>query len=153
MVDRSEETALRQVVRIAYRLAAVTAVWLAGQAAPAAARDLGQWEAQDPEIRQWYQALMQPDHPTVSCCGEADAYWCDEYGAAATTVGGEVHAYCEITDDRPDEPRGRPHVPVGTLIEIPSEKLKWDSGNPTGHGVVFLSGGGHVWCYVQPGGA
>ena len=43
------------------------------------ARDLGQWEATDPEVRQWYQALMQPDNPAVSCCGEADAYWADSF--------------------------------------------------------------------------
>ena len=42
------------------------------------ARDLGQWEGADPTIRQWYQALMQPDVPKASCCGEADAYWADE---------------------------------------------------------------------------
>jgi hypothetical protein len=42
------------------------------------ARDLGQWEAVNPEIRQWYQALMQPDVPNASCCSEADAYWADE---------------------------------------------------------------------------
>jgi hypothetical protein len=41
------------------------------------ARDLGQWESADPAIREWYQALMQPDIPTASCCGEADAYWAD----------------------------------------------------------------------------
>ena len=34
------------------------------------ARDLGQWEATDSAIREWYQALMQPDNPNVSCCGE-----------------------------------------------------------------------------------
>ena len=42
------------------------------------ARDLGQWEAADPQVRQWYQALVQPDVPNASCCGEADAYWADE---------------------------------------------------------------------------
>ena len=42
------------------------------------ARDLGQWEAVNPEIRQWYQALMQPDVPSASCCGDADAYWADD---------------------------------------------------------------------------
>jgi len=30
-------------------------------------------EVVDPSIRQWYQALMQPDVPNASCCGEADA--------------------------------------------------------------------------------
>ena len=33
----------------------------------ATARDLGQWEAVDPGIREWYQALMQPDVPNASC--------------------------------------------------------------------------------------
>ena len=59
----------------------------------------------------------------------------------------------KITDDRPDEPRGRPHVDIGTEIEIPNNKLKWDKSNPTGHGVVFLTRNGYVLCYVQPGGA
>jgi hypothetical protein len=27
------------------------------------ARDLGQWSNEDPTIREWYQALMQPDAP------------------------------------------------------------------------------------------
>jgi len=38
------------------------------------ARDLGQWDAVNPELREWYEALMQPDVPNASCCGEADAY-------------------------------------------------------------------------------
>src|SRR5215510_4834644 len=48
-------------------------------ASPVAARDFGQWEAQPPEVRQWFQKLMQPDIPTLSCCGEADAYWADSF--------------------------------------------------------------------------
>jgi hypothetical protein len=111
------------------------------------ARDLGQWEAVDPEIRQWYQALMQPDVPTASCCGEADAYWADELHVR------DGKTYAIITDDRPDAPRGRPHLDIGTEIEIPNNKLKWDKSNPTGHGVVFLSRNLYVFCYVQPGGA
>ncbi len=112
----------------------------------ARARDLGQWEAQDPAIKQWYQALMQPDAPNASCCGEADAYWADEIHVR----GGKT--YVIITDDRTDEPRGRPHVGVGTEIEIPNHKLKWDKSNPTGHGIIFLSRNRYVFCYVQPGG-
>ena len=84
------------------------------------ARDLGQWEAVDPAIREWYQALMQPDVPTASCCGEADAYWADEVHVK------DGKTYAIITDDRPDEPRRRPHIDVGTEIEIPNNKLKWD---------------------------
>ena len=110
------------------------------------ARDLGQWEGADPAIRQWYQSLMQPDIPTSSCCGEADAYWADEVHVR------NGRTYVRVTDDRPDGPLGRPHVEKGTEIEIPHNKLKWDRSNPTGHGIVFMSRTGYVFCYVQPGG-
>lgn len=108
------------------------------------ARDLGQWENSDPAIVEWYQSLMQPDNPAASCCGEADAYFADEIHVR----NGKTFAI--ITDDRPDAPRRRPHVDVGTEIEIPDQKLKWDRSNPTGHGVVFLSRSGYVYCFVQP---
>jgi hypothetical protein len=98
-----------------------------------------------PELDAWYAGLMQPDNPTSSCCGKADAYWCDDYYAR------DGKAYCKITDDRVF--KGRPPVPVGTEIEIPPWKLKFDRGNPTGHAVVFLSSGGAVYCFVQGGGA
>lgn len=115
------------------------------------ARDLGQWKTADPEVREWYQALMQPDVPTMSCCGEADAYWCDI--ARTEVIGdGAPKNYCIITDDRPDGPLGRPHREVGTEIQIPNHKLKYDRGNPTGHAIVFLSRESYVYCYVAPGG-
>lgn len=110
------------------------------------ARDFGQWDQTDFVIRHWYQTLMQPDNPATSCCGEADAYFCDDYYARAGK------AYCRITDDRPDEPRGRPHRDLGQEFEIPNHKLKYDQSNPTGHGVIFLSRGDYVFCYVAPGG-
>jgi len=104
------------------------------------------WEANSAELKQWYQALMQPDVPNASCCGEADAYFADEVHVR------DGKTYAKVTDDRPDEPLRRPHVEIGTEIEIPNNKLKWDKSNPTGHGIVFLSRGGYVFCYVQPGG-
>lgn len=110
------------------------------------AHDYGQWENSDPVIREWYRSLMQPDAPEVSCCGEADAYWADDIHVR------DGKTFATVTDDRPDEPRGRPHIPVGTEVEIPPNKMKWDRSNPTGHGVVFLSRAGYVFCYVQPGG-
>lgn len=113
----------------------------------ARARDLGQWDSADPKIKRWYEQLMQPDVPTASCCGEADAYWADEIHVR------NGKTYVVITDTRPDEPLGRPHVPPGTEIEVPDVKLKWDRGNPTGHGVIFLSRNRYVFCFVQPGGA
>jgi len=110
------------------------------------ARDLGQWEQQDPLIRAWFEHLKQPDHPQVSCCSFADAYYAD----TVETKDGQLIAV--ITDDRPDEPLGRPHVPVGTRIVVPPNKIKWDKGNPTGHIVIFLSYDQQVLCYVQDGG-
>src|SRR6267143_3735056 len=47
--------------------------------AAAAARDNGQWAANPPHIRQWFQQLRQPDHPRLSCCGEADAFEADNF--------------------------------------------------------------------------
>lgn len=101
-------------------------------------------DAEAPELDAWYAGLMQPDNPAASCCGEADAYWCDVLHVR------EGKTFCTITDDR--EVVGRPHVDVGTVVEIPDNKLKWDRGNPTGHAVVFLSRGGWVYCFVQSGG-
>jgi hypothetical protein len=110
------------------------------------ARDLGQWENTDPEIRAWYSGLMQPDNPSVSCCGEADAYYCDDWYVR------EKVTYCKITDTRDDEPLKRMHVDIGTEIMIPDYKLKWDKGNPAGHSIVFLSKMQYVFCFVQTGG-
>lgn len=99
----------------------------------------------------WYSSLKQPDNPNISCCGLADAYWCDDYYAR------DGKAYCRITDDRDDAKLGRPHIDMGTEFEIPPHKLKWEqdgkpAGNPTGHAVIFVNMQGHVWCYVQAGG-
>ena len=121
----------------------------------ARARDLGQWQNSDPETRDWYQHLMQPDSTTASCCGEADAYWSDSFEVK------DGHYVAIITDTRPDEPLRRPHIDAGTRIEIPDAKIKFGPNdpqaaeankNPTGHGIVFLSRGGWVYCFVAPGG-
>jgi hypothetical protein len=115
-------------------------------ASPAAARDLGQWQTHSPEVRSWFQKLMQPDVPSMSCCGEADAYWADSFEV-------EKDRYVAIiTDERPDGPLGRPHRELGERIVVPNNKIKWDEGNPTGHGIIFIGSGGHVYCYVPPGG-
>ena len=113
---------------------------------PAIARDLGQWENTDPAVHQWYQSLKRPDYPQGLCCTEADAYWADEIHVR----GGKTYAV--ITDTRDDGPLRRPHIPDGTEFLIPDIKLKWDSGNPTGHSVLFVSTRGDVWCFVQGGG-
>jgi hypothetical protein len=116
---------------------------------PALARDNG-WEDTPPNVRKWYQSLMQPDNPYISCCGEADAYQSDEYEVDGDTI------VAIITDDRDDtfsNGATRPHVPPGTKFRVPANKVKWDAGNPTGHGIIFLGGGGAIiYCYIAPGG-
>lgn len=107
------------------------------------------WADTPANVRQWYQSLMQPDAPMISCCGEADAYYADDF-----EVEGD-HYVAIITDTRPDEfPSGvtRPHIEPGTRIIIPNVKMKWDAGNPTGHGVVFIGSASQLYCYVAPGG-
>ena len=109
------------------------------------ARDNGEWEVVNPaEVREWYRKLMQPDYPNTSCCGEADAYHADSFES------GPNGYIAIITDDRVIP--GRAQVPVGTRVPIPNHKLKYDAGNPTGHGVVFLGSNGQVFCYIAPGG-
>jgi hypothetical protein len=112
----------------------------------AAARDYGQWEEQPQNVRGWFQKLMQPDNPYVSCCGEADAYWADSYEVDADRY------VAIITDERPDEPLGRRHRELGERIVVPNSKIKWDEGNPTGHGIIFIGIGGQIYCYIPPGG-
>lgn len=104
---------------------------------PATARDNGQWGDQPANIRSWFQGLMQPDNPYMSCCGEADA-------ADNFEVVGD-HYVAIITD-------GRGEIPNGTRIPVPNTKMKWDRGNPTGHGIIFISAAGAIYCYVVPGG-
>jgi hypothetical protein len=107
---------------------------------PAAARDDGQWANSPANIRQWFQSLMQPDHPRLSCCGEADAFEADTF-----EVDGD-HYVAVITD-------GKGVIPNGTRINVPNTKMKWDRGNPTGHGIIFIGNAGQIYCYVTPGGA
>lgn len=122
---------------------ALTGLFLCAQVS---ARDAGQWDGSDPAIREWYRSLMQPDVPTLSCCGPADSYWCDDIHVR------DGKTFCKITDDRPDEPLGRRHREIGTEFEIPPNKLKYDKSNPTGHAIIFLSSADYVWCFVQNGG-
>lgn len=115
----------------------------------AIARDNGQWEDTDPGIKAWYGSVMQPDRPDYSCCGEADAYWADSIECDADKC------FAIITDERDDEPLKRLHVPAGTRIKIPPHKYLDGKGNPTGHGVIFLTYDEDtstriVLCYAAP---
>ena len=111
------------------------------------ARDLGQWEGQPPQIRGWFERLMQPDNKFKSCCGEADAYEADSF-----EVEGD-HYVAVVTNGTGDIAHGKPAIPEGTRISVPNHKMKWDEGNPTGHGIIFISAQTkEVLCYVTPGG-
>jgi hypothetical protein len=77
---------------------------------------------------------------------QSDAYWADSFEVD------EDHYVAIITDERPDGPLGRPHRELGEKIVVPNHKIKWDEGNPTGHGIIFIGIGGQVYCYVPPGG-
>jgi len=112
-------------------------LWAAAQVH---ARPGPQWAGEPENIRQWFQSLMQPDNPYMSCCGEADAFEADTFSQNAA---GQYVA--TITD-------GKGIIPDGTKIAIPDAKIKWDKGNPTGHGIVFIGSQGQVYCYVTPGG-
>ena len=127
-------------------------IWTVGAAivlsiCKAPARDLGQWEGFDLAQREWFDVLMQPDRPNLSCCGEADGYWADSY-----EVKGDQYVAI-ITDTRDDTKLGRrQHIEAGTRVAVPNSKIKWGSGNPTGHGIIFIGLVGDVFCYLPPGG-
>src|ERR1044072_708940 len=106
---------------------------------PALARDNGQWGNQPAYLREWFQKLMQPDNPRMSCCGEADAFEADSF-----EVSGDEYVAI-ITN-------GKGVIPEGTRIPVPNQKLKWDDGNPTGQGVIFSGRNGQVFRCVTPGG-
>jgi hypothetical protein len=122
------------------RFAGVAGLLLVATCVAAAARDNGQWAGSPQSVREWFRSLMQPDNPVVSCCGEADAYEADAFD-----VEGD-HYIAVITD-------GHGVIPNGTRVIVPNTKMKWDKGNPTGHGIVFIGAGGQLYCYVTPGGA
>src|ERR1700744_2349708 len=97
-----------------YRVALAVGIILFFVGYFAHAKDYGQWEDTPKEVREWYAHLMQPDNPAVSCCGESDAYWCDEIHVRdVTNAYGIVkkQTYCTITDDRDDTPLLRRHIP------------------------------------------
>jgi hypothetical protein len=97
------------------------------------------WPETDPVVSAWYKTLTQPDHPELSCCGEADAFEADSF-----EIEGD-HYVAIITN-------GKGVLANGTRIPVPNAKMKSDKGNPTGHGVIFIGASGEVFCYVTPSG-
>ena len=105
----------------------------------AKARDDGRWADVPENVRQWFESLKQPDHPRLSCCGEADAFEADTF-----EVEGD-HYVAIITGHR-----AVTAIPLGSRIPVPRPKMKYDAGNPTGHGIIFIDAQRRVLCYVTP---
>ena len=65
-----------------------------------------------------------------ACCSLADAVYADEYrvkdGQLLVTVTG-------------GGPRDHAWAPIGRTYLVAADQLKNESGNPTGHGVLFLN--------------
>lgn len=96
--------------------------------------------------QRWINNVRRPDNPNKSCCGDADAYIADSF------VERDGKYYAIITRDYPATPE-EVGVAAGTEIEIPDDKLNRafaDGGNPSGHGVVFMSPDRTVLCYFGP---
>lgn len=135
-------------MRRSITFAVVALAALATDAPPAHSFDRGQWGESpvgDPRLASGTDAVGRSDRP---CCGELDAFWADSF-----EVEGD-HYVAIVTDDRfiPD----RPNIPAGTRIPVPNNKMKFDAGKPTGHGVLFARlwpvGTAWTYCYVAPGG-
>lgn len=117
----------------------LAAMWALLIAANAFARDGRQWDGQDSRIKEWFEHLKQPDHPRLSCCGEADAYEADKFEVEGDHYIAIITGHRAVTD-----------IPVGTRIPVPNQKMKFDAGNPTGHGIIFIGARRQVFCYVTP---
>jgi hypothetical protein len=106
-------------------------------------RDDPEWKNLPEHIRRWFQGLTQPDHPRTSCCGEADAYEADLFER-------DGNNWVAIITGQGPGVTNKPYIPEGTRISVPNSKMKWDDGNPTGHGIIFIGNKGEVYCYVTP---
>src|SRR5713226_6912131 len=90
----------------------LAAMWALLIAANAFARDGSQWDGQDSRIKEWFEHLKQPDHPRLSCCGEAEAYEADSYQVEGITT----------SQSSPDiaPPRTSPgsHIPAARPLQV-----------------------------------
>ena len=104
---------------------------------PATRANFGQWGLSRSRCA---SGLMQPDNPFLSCCGEADAYWVDNFEVD------EAAMWPSSPTSVPDGPLGRMHREVGETVLVPNSEVKWDDGNPTGHGIISMATAGEVYC-------
>lgn len=118
----------------------------------------------DPEelqrCREWIGEVRVPAAVPRSqrgrCCGEADAYIADAFkvnddGELVAIVTEDYPGY--LTDDGEGDTAVVSAVPRGTEVVIPKDKINSaseDGGNPTGHGIIFMSASKNVYCYFGP---
>lgn len=106
----------------------------------ALARPGPQWADEPQEIRQWFQSVMEPDNPTQSCCGEADAY-------EVEMVGNDPDGSIEVRTLA-----GPYEYFVGKLYSVPREKMQTRYGNPLDKSILFLSNIGKPLCLIPKSG-
>jgi len=100
-------------------------------------RPVGRFPRERPPVVPIPDAARQS--PPCPAAARRDAFEADTF-----EVEGD-HYIAIITD-------GKGVIPNGTRVAVPNQKMKWDAGNPTGHGIVFIGTNGQLYCYVAPGG-
>jgi len=80
---------------------------------PALARDNGQWGNQPAYLREWFQKLMQPDNPHMSCCGEADAFEADSFEVSGDEYVAIIHQRQGCHPGRDANSRPQPETEMG----------------------------------------
>lgn len=108
----------------------------------ALARPGPQWADEPEYIRQWFQSVMQPDNPTQSCCGEADAFDVEmegdgPNGSINVRILSSLAAYADM---------------IGTIVSVPREKLQTKYGNPTDRYILFMGSQHRVYCLIPKSG-
>ena len=94
---------------------------------PAMARDLGQWDPNDP-IVQWYKGLTQPGTGNL-CCSEVD---------------------CRQTSARLVDGAWRALTPNGIEVDIPPHMVLHNEAHPGGAAVLCWLPSPGVMCFVPP---
>lgn len=109
------------------------------------------------QCQRWVSTAQRPDYRGASCCGEADAYLADEFeikdGQLYAILSEDYPAPPPYTDENGETYPSSPTFSKGQRILIPPEKInraREDGGNPSGHGVVFMTASGVVLCWFGP---
>lgn len=107
---------------------------------PAAARDLGQWADQPPEVRAWYRnAEVMPAAreriPFVKCCDNSDVV---KTRFAVNKIDGRDEWFYEDTP--------------GHMKRIPDDIVHWGEVAPDGQPTLFVYAGKETCFYPGDGG-